>query len=517
MNKKTIIIFLIIAALGIALLTGCEGGSGGKSSKNSRSALSEKQLMDILPYELLAYTVNGEEYCSEPKELSIDLRNNDEEYDEVQCTVILEDEYYDRMEFVELDLEYYETGGWQLVGWNRLEDGTAAAKAAPPVETVSARLDEFGYRNLQLENADLMDESYFSGTYLVDDTYDYVSFRGPLTINGTLDVYAAGSNIADLYWDFEIDNSGIETSWADVTGTWTGTGKKKYSIYREGHATFELTISKLKENGWCEGSGCYRWPTEDGSIQEYVYKDASYEQSGDCPANAQLVIYPEFGDYGTRGLFTFTAEGVTVKIDKGWFGDLKKDGVPAASSNPAGEPVEFSDEDMSQSSGFVSIELGKDHSHCLGSTYAEICDWYNGEADVYGIMETSGCYYTYFRDRNANLEFRKADPKNTLMELHDNDYCYGFNGWFGRVFEETHDSRVTVSDVIRYFNATNITKLDVTDEPEAPENLSPASLICMDIELETAAGTKRVKLELEADSVDSGISEDTWTRLYELN
>ena len=328
MKKKT----MFFAAVCALVILRCMSFVTGCGSKNSRSPLSEKQLMDILPYDLLAYTVNGEEYCSEPRELSIDLRNNDEEYDEVQCVVILEDEYYDRMEFVELDLEYYETGGWQLVGWNRLEDGTAAAKEAPPVETFGGLLDQYGFRSIEANDPELMDETYFSGTYSVNESYDFVSFRGPLTISGTLDVSATYDNIASLWWDFDIDTSGVEADWADVTGKWTGTSKRKHSIYREGHSSFELTITKLKENGWCEGSGHYWWPGED-SMQDYVYKDASYEQSGNCPAYAELVIKPQFGDYGSSGRLTITAKGVTMQIDGAWHGDLKKDGKPVTEAS----------------------------------------------------------------------------------------------------------------------------------------------------------------------------------------
>ena len=78
---------LLSVALLISILTlnGC-----------GKSELNEKGLMELLPVELTNYIMNETEYYSEPTELTIDSRNTDGDIEEVDCTVKLEDENFER-------------------------------------------------------------------------------------------------------------------------------------------------------------------------------------------------------------------------------------------------------------------------------------------------------------------------------------------------------------------------------------------------------------------------------------
>ena len=274
-----------------------------------------------------------------------------------------------------------------------------------------------------------------------------------------------------------------------------------------------MTLTEFRENGWCNGSGYFINPNYE-TPKRGEFEEASYDYSGNCPADAVFNIRPLFE--GGNGIMTVTAEGVKVTFSSYVYGNLTWNGKLIDTSDPQGEKIEISDGDLPEESAFTRIQLEKDHYHYLGSTYAEICDWLHGEANNRGFMEADGCYTTELRVRNAYLEMRRAEPDNTEEWHNDKDYCFGLDGWFGRIFDIEQESRTTVADVIRYFNATNLRKMKTEDEFEAP-GLSTDHLICMDINLETSKGTKKVRLELGAGTLDSLVSVDTWARIYELN
>ena len=84
MNRKHVYSILVLALLLLAslgVLTGC-----------GKAKLSEKQLADYIPPEIQSYTMGEESVYSEVKEITIDSRETDGDYDTVYCTVKLEDE-----------------------------------------------------------------------------------------------------------------------------------------------------------------------------------------------------------------------------------------------------------------------------------------------------------------------------------------------------------------------------------------------------------------------------------------
>jgi len=85
------------------------------------------------------------------------------------------------------------------------------------------------------------------------------------------------------------------------------------------------------------------------------------------------------------------------------------------------------------------------------------------------------------------------------------------------LFEAEDKTYPMIEEVISYFDAENVTTMDVTDELEAPTNLNSTELTCMDIELDTSSGRKRVRLEIEADNEEGYIYDDSWTRIYLLD
>lgn len=177
----------------------------------------------------------------------------------------------------------------------------------------------------------------------------------------------------------------------------------------------------------------------------------------------------------------------------------------------------YEEEEPIAESPFTKLELGKYNAHTLGATYAEMCEWYNREADVYCFMEEDYCYATYFgNNRNCYCEMRKARD-HTECTMEPEDYCFGLSGWFSRVFEVERDGPITAGDIIDFLDARNVTTMDVTDELEAPTNLGTENLLCMDVDIETAFGTKTLRLEIEANDEESSVTDDTWIRLYELN
>jgi len=177
------------------------------------------------------------------------------------------------------------------------------------------------------------------------------------------------------------------------------------------------------------------------------------------------------------------------------------------------EEIVYPEGEDEEEPGFTSLALTEDNYHYLGSTYSDICDWYHGEPDNVGFMQADNSYYTSLTP-NANLEMRQAINGERFQP---EDYCFGINGWFERVFEAEDKTYPMIEEVISYFDAENVTTMDVTDELEAPTNLNSTELTCMDIELDTSSGRKRVRLEIEADNEEGYIYDDSWTRIYLLD
>lgn len=186
------------------------------------------------------------------------------------------------------------------------------------------------------------------------------------------------------------------------------------------------------------------------------------------------------------------------------------------SETKEGEEIDIESGDYEEDEeepGLTNLTLTKDNYHYLGSTYIEMCDWHHGEADIVGSMQKDNCYYTSLTP-NADLEMRRSVKDEYLQP---DDYCFGINGWFERVFDAEDNSFPTIEEVINYFGAENVTTMDVTDELEAPGNVGTAELTCMDIELDTSSGRKKVRLEIAVNEDEGYISSDTWTRIYLLD
>ena len=305
-----VLVLLLLASLGV--LTGC-----------GKAKLSEKQIADYIPPEIQSYTLGDETVYSEVKEVTIDSRETDGDYDTVYCTVKLEDEYLERFEYLALDFSRYD-GEWMLDGWWRTNEGYCMVKSGPSDDLCNAALEEYGYQNVTVKDEELYDETTFGRTYEVNDSYEYASFQGTLQMTATFFYYSYDNYPASADWEIEFDTSGVQPEWKNVLGTWTGTSKKKLSMQTGEHGKFEVVLNELKENDWCDISGGYWWPGVEpgttnpiGLIKSELI-EARYFYDGDCPANATLTIKPNFDNY-YYGDMTFTPDKVTMNINGYWY------------------------------------------------------------------------------------------------------------------------------------------------------------------------------------------------------
>ena len=117
--KKIIWNIGLILLIGI-LLVGCK-----------KSALSEKELINILPEDIVSYMLENELYQSEVTNLEIERRQTNNKSDTVDAIISLEDDYTERTIYATLHLEYYDTGGWQIDSWSPYSDEICTPKIAP--------------------------------------------------------------------------------------------------------------------------------------------------------------------------------------------------------------------------------------------------------------------------------------------------------------------------------------------------------------------------------------------------
>ncbi|MBE6019326.1 MAG: hypothetical protein E7230_03175 [Clostridiales bacterium] len=177
---------------------------------------------------------------------------------------------------------------------------------------------------------------------------------------------------------------------------------------------------------------------------------------------------------------------------------------------------EYDDEEYSDSA-VNYIELAEIPYNALGATYKSMYDYYHQED--YSSVRTvdlinSDCYGTIF----GNMQNVYVIYTYTGNEpFFDNDYAFAADGWFSRVFDyESEPGGFTAQEMADYLGATYTYTVDFEDEIDVPSNLSSDSLFAFDTVLQTAYGPVNVTIEIEANSGDTYMSQDTWV-MVKLN
>jgi len=320
--KKIIWNIGLILLIGI-LLVGCK-----------KSALSEKELINILPEDIVSYMLENELYQSEVTNLEIERRQTNNKSDTVDAIISLEDDYTERTIYATLHLEYYDTGGWQIDSWSPYSDEICTPKIAPDENKILQKAKNAGVTNMEKtdEYLDLSSGTY-TCTYSVSEEHAYITFKGDLYISA----YFAHERVdtdrgmmTHCSWEYEREDGTLIPEW-NVLGNWSGNEgpKNDVGLY---DSRFDVTLKGLDEKYVNEGSvpvsGNYFYaavlPGSSRHTGEEIarnFEKGSYWIDGEVSSKMYpltLHITVGTGSSGQTITFEFTADSVSVKGNDGY-------------------------------------------------------------------------------------------------------------------------------------------------------------------------------------------------------
>lgn len=202
------------------------------------SAPNERKLIELIPDEVIRYTLDGEEYIPEITQLEI-LRQQFSEKDCVtECKISLEDDNLSRQEYIQLNCTYWDTGGWGLESWEELQPPQYTPLVPLGEDRFLAYFENLGYSRDSFERYDAYDEdghlldgmdALFNGL-LTDNTftqqctvYQMQEVYPNLTVSGMTPAYGTFIMTAEFprsfYWYIEADTSWLSYDWT-ISGKW---------------------------------------------------------------------------------------------------------------------------------------------------------------------------------------------------------------------------------------------------------------------------------------------------------
>lgn len=344
--KKKFPGWLIIASIAVVVIIIIANSSSGSSGL-------EKDLIDTLPQEIRTYIWDGMAYnfieddrdfgedgggtqhVLNVKKLTVDRHSTEGKSDTADCTIVMEDDYIEKIVYVTLYSMEYDTG-WVVESWEEIQEPTVLPKAEPDVDYLK---NLFDFKNITVteDNLSLSEGEYTYG-YSVNDSYTYVDYSGEVVLNA---MFSESYNYADelcVYgwtYDFDKDKTTVELDWK-VEGTWT-LGISESDLENQKGVVTVLDKEKIKFSsdgvGDYIGSGNYtgsasyfendRYWGLGGYIDMNEYFDYS-DNSGVCslhsenqtltPASVTMKIEVE-GGYTDYIVLEFTPDRVAAYLD----------------------------------------------------------------------------------------------------------------------------------------------------------------------------------------------------------
>jgi len=300
-NKNKIVVSLLFVLAAINL-TGC-----------GKKAPDEKALKEMLPSEIIEYSIDENFYISNIKNLDIERRQTNDKSDVADCIVKLEDDISDRIVYLSISSKYYDKGGWQINDWYMTGVEEITLKETPDADVIEPEILSREYVNIK-KNDDLsvVSPQYVENVYTVEDKYKYCTISGNITANKSLVSYSE-SYPMQYHWQTTVDDSQMDVKW-DIEGTWYG----EHDYY------FTIDILSLTEESlsWMAKA---EYDTTTGGIGSYDVEEPvvdNYEVTGNTYSTLQL----EFG-----GSIVYPGFTVMIYPDEGIIGDGWK---PEDSNSP---------------------------------------------------------------------------------------------------------------------------------------------------------------------------------------
>jgi hypothetical protein len=222
-SKKIIAVW---AALVMVLgMVGCGGDSPNRP-------LNERGLADIIPENILSYSLDGETRIMSVNSITIDRRQTIDKVDTVYTVIEMSDEYVRRTAYYKFTINFYDVGGWMIDEQEQYQDTTAIPLKIPSgLEDKAA--DVMSERQINNFNMLSINQNIEEGT--VNFIFDIQDTQLYLTHSGTFNIEYSFRSVGEGF-------SWIRTSWhqndlitslnrSNLVGEWSGEIGDYWAVY----------------------------------------------------------------------------------------------------------------------------------------------------------------------------------------------------------------------------------------------------------------------------------------------
>lgn len=261
-------------------------------------APSERELIQLIPDEIIRYTLEGEECAPKISQLEILRQQLSEKDCIVECKLSIEDENLSRQEYIQLNCTYWDKGGWGLESWEELQRPEYTPLVPFDEDRFLAYFENLGYSRDSLERCSAYDEegylaerpeSLFDGlltentpthqcsVYQIQDVHPNLTVSGMALINGTFIMTAEFPR--RFHWYIEADTSCLSYDWT-VSGKWHCEFTKKIEHwFNYVNKQYSVDVDLQLKQGHYEADGFY------------------YPVQGDVKVNAEDTVALHEWDY----------------------------------------------------------------------------------------------------------------------------------------------------------------------------------------------------------------------------
>lgn len=204
----------------------------------------EKDLANMIPKEVLTYTLDGVSYTSSVSNFEVARQQTNEKDCVADCVITMEDENLIRTAYITMYLNYWDKGGWQVDDWeaNSTEDYVVVSEYSTErfLDAIMAKgFQREGIQEIEVERNDL---KHVVATYSVNQEYMNINAFGDIIAESYL-------NYSDSYpqeyaWSTFIDTSEMMYQW-DIRGDWYI--DLKYEVSSQNVESY-ITITDMVEN-----------------------------------------------------------------------------------------------------------------------------------------------------------------------------------------------------------------------------------------------------------------------------
>lgn len=333
MKRNTLILLSILILLSF-YLCGCQA-----------RILSEDEIISGLPDDIKTVYINYEPRVLDVQSMDIERRRSDDAFDEVYCTLVMEDDGYKSTASVMLTYAYYDQGGWILDDWEVVSSELKPVASLSQAE-VDHELSLYYFDNVEFQTQTFDSDSQITYTsYIASYTGANYSYNGSITL-----VSAFYADHLSGYWVHELqyDNA---FEW-DIAGTWAAgdddirdstslyNGSDAFCLYIDMDAitpqneiTFSATAFKTSSSIFSSE----RWHAYDivnYCTNMYVLSDRNMDNYYDEPI-WRIDFYIDNRDYSVK----ITPNTIQLLEHDNNIGTLQKGYIIAVSENSYGWPI----------------------------------------------------------------------------------------------------------------------------------------------------------------------------------